>query len=47
MDLLDERIEDANAITASQGFPDHLATDETRAAGDENGLIHGSARRDL
>jgi hypothetical protein len=47
VNLFDEGIEDANAIAAFQRFPDHLAADETRAAGDENGLTHGTARRDL
>jgi hypothetical protein len=30
-----------------QRLPYHLAADETRAAGDENGLTHGAARRNL
>jgi hypothetical protein len=47
MDLLDETIEDPNAIAALKGLFDHLAADKPGAAGDKDGLTHGVARRDL
>jgi hypothetical protein len=47
MHLLDERIEDPNAIAALKSLFHHLAADKSGATGDEDGLGHRSARSNL